>query len=52
MVRLKDFEADGSSPMARIFQFQYGSIKSVDRDSIILLLNGFQFQYGSIKRCS
>jgi len=50
MVRLKEDEAKLNDLGDKIFQFQYGSIKSFISKSFRKLVNLFQFQYGSIKR--
>jgi len=48
MVRLK--AASSSFPaFLRAFQFQYGSIKSLNINSKMIMCPLFQFQYGSIK---
>ncbi len=33
-----------------MFQFQYGAIKSFDKDCFLNFSDMFQFQYGAIKR--
>ena len=49
MVRLKDSPQGTEITLASVFQFQYGSIKSVFLCLPLLLSLIFQFQYGSIK---
>ena len=50
MVRLKVVLLNGTKGAIKLFQFQYGSIKSLCQDIAVLLFFAFQFQYGSIKR--
>ena len=49
MVRLKDAIAD-FTPVRRMFQFHYGTIKSARALRAGIASNQFQFHYGTIKR--
>ena len=49
MVRLKVENENPSFDHETVFQFQYGSIKSLEMMHEQNELNLFQFQYGSIK---
>jgi len=50
MVRLKVWRSQHMQHMLDQFQFQYGSIKSVQYEQEMNDKLLFQFQYGSIKR--
>ena len=50
MVRLKDTVENHSSIVIKLFQFLYGTIKSMMRKCLMSSLYIFQFLYGTIKR--
>ena len=49
MVRLKVMELVEQAPVDKLFQFQYGTIKSQTGGKTLILRALFQFQYGTIK---
>jgi len=52
MVRLKEGKIDNFGKLVEIFQFHYGSVKSLFIVALCIRGDKFQFHYGSVKRLS